>query len=514
MKLSIKRFASAMCVFALIVLCGFVMAVPAEAWSSDDMDGTEIFMNDFLSLSAYLTNNITSTKYDDGLWRSSFEFINLDSGERKLFSVGNDGVFTSGHGLLCFYCLPEDFVLNYVTSAKVAVRNNAFSTSFTFSVDDGSLASVSSNVNQIYTDDASGFVFYDNGYVFFLIQGTLAKNADDIILSVDIKDGISDGSVILDYADDNLVNVVMTRDAVSSPVVDGVSVSVETSAPYYPGSDVQLKAEVSGTGIEPGSSESSLYWYVHGNSSENTYIETDAYSDAILHIGNDEIATALEIEAISTFDTTKSDSVTIPVSYPLLGSMIAPSGTHTFVESSKRQEIQFELILPNGDSFNYTDIEWTTQASTGASSYFRIDDQGLLWVEPNAPAGASCTVHFAYGFDTDNVSPAGATVKIVSTQEGIYDNLTPTPEQNDKAEEMEDAIGDAADKLENNNSSLGQLTPTRPQINTNLEFDQEQMLAVSPLVTNIWSINGLGRMISIVLVVATVAYIFFGKRDG
>ena len=89
-----------------------------------------------------------------------------------------------------------------------------------------------------------------------------------------------------------------------------------------------------------------------------------------------------------------------------------------------------------------------------------------------------------------------------------------SPGQSDKAEEMEDAIGDAADELENNNSSLGQLTPSRPQINTNLEFDQEQMLAVSPLITNIWSINGLGRIISIVLVVATVAYIFFGKRDG
>lgn len=296
----------------------------------------------------------------------------------------------------------------------------------------------------------------------------------------------------------------------AQPSVDNVTVSALSQAPYYPGNEYRFQATVTGIGLSDGSNQTSVYWYVHGNTSGDTYID----NDGLLSIAPDETAAQLEIEAISTYDTTKSGSVTISVSYPLLGSMIAPSGTQTFVESSKRHEIQYELILPNGEPFNYTDIEWTIQPSSGASSYFRIDDQGLLVVEPNAPAGASCTVHFAYGFDTDNVSAAGATVKIVSTQEGIYDNLTPTPDQSDKAEEMEDAIGDAADKLENNNSSLGQLTPTRPQINTNLEFDQDQMFAVSPLVTNIWSINGLGRMISIVLVVATVAYIFFGKRDG
>ena len=289
--------------------------------------------------------------------------------------------------------------------------------------------------------------------------------------------------------------------------VSGVSITSPPS-PYYPGKEYQFQVTVSGTNLDDLSS--TYYLYVRGNTSPDTTIS----DDGLLSIANDETASELDIEAVSTFDSTKSAIVTVPVTYPLSGGMIAPGGTQTFVESSKRQEVQFELILPNGEPFNYTDIEWTIQPSAGASSYFRIDDQGLLVVEPNAPAGSSCTVHFAYGFDTDNVSSAGATVKIVSTQEGIYDNLTPTPEQSDKAEEMEDAIGDAADKLENNNSNLGQLTPTRPQINTNLEFDQEKMFAVSPLVTNIWSINGLGRMISIVLVVATVAYIFFGKRDG
>lgn len=100
------------------------------------------------------------------------------------------------------------------------------------------------------------------------------------------------------------------------------------------------------------------------------------------------------------------------------------------------------------------------------------------------------------------------------TMDKIYDALTPTPEQNDKAEQMEQEIGNAAGSLENNNSSLEQLTPTRPDINTDLQLDEDSLLAVSPLVTNIWSISGMGRMIGIVLVVATVAYIFFGKRDG
>lgn len=96
----------------------------------------------------------------------------------------------------------------------------------------------------------------------------------------------------------------------------------------------------------------------------------------------------------------------------------------------------------------------------------------------------------------------------------IEDALTPTPEQSDKADQMEDAIGNAAGSLENNSSSLEQLTPNKPQISTDLQLDEPNLLAVSPLVTNIWSISGLSRMVGIVIMIATVAYVFFGKRDG
>lgn len=190
--------------------------------------------------------------------------------------------------------------------------------------------------------------------------------------------------------------------------ITSVNVYYTSYAPFYPGTQVQLKARVSGTGIVDGAPESTLYWYVRGNTSVDTYLAERSGDTAVLYIASNEASSELEIEVISTYDSTKSASVIVPVTSPLVSS----------------------------------------------------------------------------------------------------------PDQNDKADQMQGAIGEAAGKLENNNGAIEQLTPTRPQINTNLQFDQEQMLAVSPLVTNIWNINGLGRMISIVLVVATVAYIFFGKRDG
>lgn len=289
------------------------------------------------------------------------------------------------------------------------------------------------------------------------------------------------------------------------PSVDRVEISIVSPGPFYPGSEVQLKAEVIGTNIELGSPESTVYWYVHGEDAWLSYID----NDGLLTIANYETAMELEIEAISTYDSTKSATITVPITYPL-DLQIVPSQT-TLITSSKRQEIQFELRLPNGRPFDYRLLEWTTPGADG--QYFRIDDNGILEILPGAPAG-TVTVKYAYQDDPGNVSSSSATVTIITQEEGIYDQLKPTPEQNDKAEGMEGAIGDAADKLENNNSSLGQLTPTPPYIDTSLDFDEGYMNAVSPLVTNIWSISGLGGMISIVLVVATVAYIFFGKRDG
>lgn len=301
---------------------------------------------------------------------------------------------------------------------------------------------------------------------------------------------------------------------ISGPTVDSVTLSASSSAPYYPGTDIQLNVEVVGTGIDPGSPESTLYWYVHGNTSENTYIEGDPYSDVTLHIGNDETATSLEIEAISTYDTTKSATLELPVTYPLEGVQIIPSGQQQFVQSDKQRTIQYQLLLPNGDPYDYQLLAWIANPTPGHENYFTINNAGLLTIAPDAPVGSGCTIQFAYQSDTSALSPVGASVQIISQLDGVIDGITPTPEQSDKADQMEDAIGDAAGKLENNNSSLGDLTPTRPQVDTDLQLDQDCLLAVSPLVTNIWSINGLGRMISIVLVVATVAYVFFGKRDG
>lgn len=104
--------------------------------------------------------------------------------------------------------------------------------------------------------------------------------------------------------------------------------------------------------------------------------------------------------------------------------------------------------------------------------------------------------------------------QLLEQQEQNGEQLTPTPEQSDKAEDLENDILDEAASIENNNSMLEQLTPSRPVINTDLTLDPVFLASASPLIANIWSISGMGRIIGVVLAVATVAYIFFGKRDG
>lgn len=352
--------------------------------------------------------------------------------------------------------------------------------------------------------------YFDSGNwtMKYTDSGTGYSGLDGTPIWTNVDINISDGSGLFLAATE-------PQPVIGKPTVDSVNLSVASPAPYYPGTDVQLNAEIIGTGIEPGSPESTLYWYVHGNTSENTYIDGDSYSgEATLYIGNDEAATSLEIEAISTYDTTKSATLELPVTYPLEGVQIIPSGEQQFVQSDKRRTIQYQLLLPNGDPYDYQLIEWFANPTPGHENDFRIDDAGLLTIEPDAPVGSGCTIQFAYQNDPSALSPVGASVQIISQLDGIIDGITPTPDQSDKADQMEDAIGDAAGKLENNNSSLEQLTPSRPQINTDLKLDEEKLAAVSPLVTNIWSISGMTSLIGIVVLVATVAYIFFGKRSG
>lgn len=104
--------------------------------------------------------------------------------------------------------------------------------------------------------------------------------------------------------------------------------------------------------------------------------------------------------------------------------------------------------------------------------------------------------------------------QLLDQQQQNGEQLKPTPEQSDKADDLESDIRDEAANIENNNSMLEALTPSRPVIKTDLTLDPVYLTAASPLIANIWSISGLGSIIGVVLAVATVAYIFFGKRDG
>lgn len=472
MKLNIqKRVFPLLCALALIVACGFGFAMPSLAEDTVDEEYVYAEFGDFTIRLPNLANGFSPRAV----------FISL--------RVSDDGN--------SFFCSAA-----YVTGY--------------FGVNKKPTYGYTTDNWQVYIPEGSYVVLTTNEIVFSAENSVMDFEwgpgfATNETYTYDM--GFSTGvGVWGGYELGDIWDVAEIVELVYLDLVDSVSLSVSTSAPYYPGTDVQFNAEVTGTGIEPGSPESTVYWYLHGNTSPDTYLEDDPYGNAVLHIANDETAISLEIEAISTYDSTKSATCTLPITYPLEGVQIIPGDTQYLMESGKRREIQFSLLLPNGEPFDYQLLEWTTHGDYG--QYFRIDDTGLLIVEANAPAGANCTVRFAYQNDPSTLSPDSVTVHIVTQQEGIYDQLTPTPEQSDKSEQLEDAIGDAAGKLENNNSSLEQLTPTKPQISTDLELDEDNLLAVSPLVTNIWSINGVGRMIAIVLMVATVAYVFFGKRDG
>ena len=199
--------------------------------------------------------------------------------------------------------------------------------------------------------------------------------------------------------------------------VSGVSITSPPS-PYYPGKEYQFQVAVSGTNLDDLSS--TYYLYVRGNTSPETTIS----DDGLLSIANDETAVELDIEAVSTFDSTKSAIVTVPVTYPLTGIKVQPSGPEYLTESQKPRSIQYGLYWPNGDLYEYMLLEWSTSVSdSDYAGYFRIDDNGLLEIMPGVPAGVSCVVHWAYQHAPDQVSPVTSTVKIVTTDEGIKDDL-------------------------------------------------------------------------------------------
>lgn len=170
------------------------------------------------------------------------------------------------------------------------------------------------------------------------------------------------------------------------------------------------------------------------------------------------------------------------------------------------QEFNFDIdfIVPQGASYFY--LEFVT-------GYFYVNTAyEVSWVIDNISMSALLS---SIEENSQTMQKVQQKLDKLDEQLGdIKDQLTPTPEQNDKAEQLEQEIGNASDKLENNNSTLEDLTPTRPEINTDLTLDEEKLFAVSPLITNIWSLSGMQSHIGIVVLVATVAYIFFGKRDS
>lgn len=210
--------------------------------------------------------------------------------------------------------------------------------------------------------------------------------------------------------------------AYADPSVSGVKVTPDYNAQFYPGTDVYFSATVSGASIVPGSPESTVYWFVHGNTSEDTYLQSDPYGMAILHIANDETSTELVIEAVSTYDTTKSHSVEIPVIYPMNGVSIVP-GSEGLPESGADRTIQYSLQLATGDPYEYQYIEWILIPTDGHESYFWVNDTGLVTIKGGAPVGSGYLLTWAYLKDMELVSSGSVRVKILSNDEVIRDQL-------------------------------------------------------------------------------------------
>lgn len=92
--------------------------------------------------------------------------------------------------------------------------------------------------------------------------------------------------------------------------------------------------------------------------------------------------------------------------------------------------------------------------------------------------------------------------------------LSGSHEDQIRGEEFQENMGNTAGDVITNNNKLESLTPNRPSLNTNIQLDNQTVNAASPLIAKMWSINGLQSQVGIVFVVAAMAYVFFGKRDG
>ena len=126
--------------------------------------------------------------------------------------------------------------------------------------------------------------------------------------------------MVVTYYQDVNTTVQYSWAAVTATVTD-VSVS-PGNASVNKGNSQSFSASVTGTNNPP----ESVYWMVIGNKSAQTFITTAG----VLHVANDETAATLTVKAISAYDTSQFDSVTVSVTSMAYDISLSQSGTYNF----------------------------------------------------------------------------------------------------------------------------------------------------------------------------------------
>lgn len=532
MKLNIqKRVLPLLCVLALILGLGFGFIVPApvaNAWGVGDITENNVFylgeeQVPIMQNTVLRDGGYDTVTYPAKEWPTAFNFqITSSATNYSLYSIDfEEDVFQEGYGCGVLWSVPKQISGLNLTKARIyAINSTHIQSSYgQFDYVTGEVSVYQSTIPyaRAFADDVECAIMDDSGdFYTFWFGGTVNRPFGEfaVVLYFDEVDSV-------EFSISNTSNVLMavmySLEPVVPPSVDGISVSPSNSAPYYPGSSVEMDMTLTGTGIVPGSPESTVYWYIHGNTSEDTYLDADMYGDAVLYIANDETATSIDIEVISTYDTTKSAVYTVPITYPLEGVSIVPGGTEYYPYSSKDRTIQYSLLLSNGDPYEYEFIEWIIEPTAGHEEYFTVDDVGMVTIKGGAPAGSGYTLRWCYAWDAEKVAPGTAAFTIISNDEAILDGGEAGENLGNKGGELDDKndqMGGAMDELNNAQGAL----PTLPGDASTLVdvglLDNSITLMTTILDYEAMGLGDLFPVLGLVAGLAVLLFIIFGKTGG
>lgn len=512
MKLNIqKRVLPLLCVLALIVACGSAFAVPAFA---EDVE--RIYTDNELSLAvtSYDQNgSVKREEYFPGTWPTSCEsYGRVGTFAEFAYPVFNVTGFSAPKGAFVLMGVPlpvshtgdERFACTYRVKISLSAIRYCL---ITVVITNGELV-----VGNIEQNSWPGGVFGDDLAVFvdgnaLQVSGTLISAINEVTMQAVWND--------VTFSDDEAIFTSLKGweqydfiiGWIENVEVTAVSPFPVTSGPYYPGTTVQMQANVIGTG----GYDSSVTWSVDSGLSGDVTID----ENGLLYIPTYEQALSVEVTATSVQDPAISGTYTLDITYPLEGVSIVPGGTEYYPYSSKDRTIQYSLLLPNGDPYEYEFIEWTIEPTAGHEEYFSVDDVGMVTIKGGAPAGSGYTLRWCYAWDAEKVAPGTAALTIISNDEAIQDggqageNLaTKGDELDNKNEQLGGVVGDL-------NNAVGVLPTTPGDVSAIVDIgllDQSVSLMTTILDYEAMGLGDLMPVLGLLAGLAVIIYLVFGKR--